>query len=153
MGISRIDTWPQGFGRNQPPVGAADALGAEAGPRPASRHWGLVSSDSLSSCANAALHMATALEPHACRRAPPVELAALTVTQPSCDRPYPPGLTAAHTPSPANTASKTPPTIAIPRLSLRVSASALGCCVFRYTTAAYVSRSFSIAASLHGLQS
>jgi len=110
-----------------PPPGLADAFEAGAGPRPARRHCGLVSSESLSSWENADWHIATALEPHACTSAPPVELAAVTVTQPSCDGPYSPGRTAAQMPTPADTARTRPPTMARPRLSRRVSASGLGC--------------------------
>jgi hypothetical protein len=113
-----------------PPAGLGDAF--EAGPRPASRHCGLVSSESLSSWSNAARHIATALDPHACTSAPPVELAAVTVTQPSWDGPYSPGRTAVQMPTPADTAKTRPPTMARPRLSRRLSASALGCWVFRY---------------------
>ncbi len=108
------------------------AEGFGAGPRPARRHWGRVSSESLSSWVNAAWHMAWARLPHSCMIPPPVELGAVTVTQPFAERPYPPGLTAVQMPRAANPARIRAPTIAIPRLSRVVSGSAGGLWVFRY---------------------
>jgi hypothetical protein len=121
-------TAPAGY----PPAGLAGPFEAGAGPRPASRHCGLVSSESRSSWPNAAWHIATALAPHACTIAPPVELAAVTVTQPSRDGPYWPGRTLVQMPTPTDTTSTSPPTMASPRRSRRVSASALACCVLQY---------------------
>src|SRR6516162_1659259 len=133
-GLAGHRAWPGPAGPPAyPPAWVADGLGA--GPRPARRHCGRVSSESLSWCRKAAWHIATALAPHACSSAPPVLLAAETVTQPLRDCPYPPGLTAAQMPRPTSPATIRAPTSAMPRLSRRVSGSGLGCWVFRYTAA------------------